>query len=146
VSTRRLQIATLCLMNAERKRHRLSKLRRSADLSLAAARHARDMVAHGYFAHDEPNGRSVVDRILSSGYLQRFGRWRIGENLGWGWGGGGTPAAIVAAWMRSPPHRRNILSRRFHDVGVALRQGSPRQKRAGSITYVIDFGGFQTLR
>ena len=37
----------------------------------------------------------------------------------------------------------NILTRKFRDVGVAVVTGSPRRKRAKSITYVIDFGGFQ---
>jgi uncharacterized protein YkwD len=143
VSERRLQAATFCLMNAERGKRHIGKLRASADLGLAATRHARDMVTRRYFAHDEPAGPSVVDRILRSGYLQRYGSWRIGENLGWGWGRGGTPAAIVAAWMRSAPHRRNIMNRRFHDAGVAVRQGTPGGKRrGGSVTYVIDFGGF----
>ena len=118
----------------------------SAQLSLAAARHVRNMVAGRYFAHDEPAGPTFLDRVLHSGYLQRYGRWSIGENLGWGWGSGGTPRAMVAAWMRSPPHRRNILNARFHDVGIAVRAGSPRPGvRRHSITYVIDFGGFQLV-
>jgi uncharacterized protein YkwD len=146
VSMRRLQAAVLCLMNKERTKRRLRRLRRSADLSRAAGRHARDMVARRYFAHDEPSGPTVVDRILHSGYLERFGSWKVGENLGWGWGGGASPAAIVASWMKSPPHRRNILNRKFRDVGVAVRLGSPRGKRSRSITYVIDFGGFEPAR
>lgn len=142
-STRRLGRATFCLLNAERRRRRLARFRMSAPLGRAAGRHARDMVKRRYFSHTTPNGSSIVDRILQSGYLARYGSWRIGENLGWGWGKGATPRAIVAAWMKSPPHRRNILNRRFRDVGVAVVLGSPRQSRAGSITYVLDFGGFK---
>ena len=143
VSPRRLALATLCLLNIERKAHHLRKLRMSAELSRAALRHARDMVKHRYFSHTEPDGDNVVQRILRSGYLERYGRWRIGENLGWGWGDGSTPRSIVAAWMRSAPHRHNILNKRFNDVGVAVALGSPRARRGKSITYVIDFGGFQ---
>jgi uncharacterized protein YkwD len=146
VSTRRLARATLCLMNVERSKRRLPKLRMSTTLGRAASRHVRDMVARRYFSHTQPGGAQVLDRILRSGYLKRYGRWRVGENLGWGWGGGATPRAIVRAWMRSRPHRHNILNRRFRDVGIAVRIGSPRQRRAGSITYVIDFGGFQATR
>ena len=143
VSTRRLALATLCLLNVDRETHHLRKLRMSADLSRAALRHARDMVKHRYFSHTEPSGENVVQRILRSGYLERYGRWRIGENLGWGWGNGATPRSIVAAWMHSAPHRRNMLNKRFNDVGVAVALGSPRGKNRKSITYVIDFGGFQ---
>ena len=146
VSTRRLALATLCLLNVQRKAHHVRKLRMSADLSRAAARHARDMVKRRYFSHTEPDGPTVVERILRSGYLGRFGRWRVGENLGWGWGTGATPRSIVAAWMRSASHRRNMLNKRFHDVGVAVALGSPRRQRARSITYVIDFGGFELVR
>lgn len=140
---RRLAKATLCLLNVQRRKHHLSKLRLSSDLSRAALRHARSMVRQRYFSHTEPGGAGVVQRILQSGYLSRYGSWRIGENLGWGWGGGATPRSIVTAWMRSAPHRHNILSRSFRDVGIAVVDGSPRNRRSGSITYVIDFGGFR---
>jgi uncharacterized protein YkwD len=146
VSNKRLAAATLCLLNAERKRHHLGKLSQSATLRRAALRHAADMVKRRYFSHTEPDGLNVVERILHSGYLGRFGNWRIGENLGWGWGRGATPRSIVTAWMKSKPHRRNILNRSFHDVGVAVATGSPRANRSGSITYVIDFGGFRLAR
>ena len=139
----RLVLATLCLLNVVRRQHHLPRLRLSVDLSRAAQRHARNMVVHRYFGHTEPGGVNIVDRILHSGYLSRYGHWRLGENLGWGWGSGATPRSIVTAWMRSAPHRHNILNRAFRDVGVAVVTGSPRQPRSGAITYVIDFGGFQ---
>lgn len=143
-SSRRLARATLCLLNVIRKSDHLRRLRLSTDLSRAARRHARSMVQRHYFAHTEPDGAGVLDRVLQSGYLSRYGRWQIGENLGWGWGGGATPRSIVAAWMRSAPHRHNILDRNFHDVGVAVVLGSPRHsRRSGSVTYVLDFGGYR---
>jgi uncharacterized protein YkwD len=49
---------------------------------------------------------------------------------------------MVRAWMRSPSHRRNILGRKFADVGIAVLRGSPGRRKPGSITYVSDFGGF----
>jgi uncharacterized protein YkwD len=53
-----------------------------------------------------------------------------------------SPRAMLRAWMRSPSHRPNILSRRFDDVGIAAVRGSPGRRKPGSITYVSDFGGF----
>jgi uncharacterized protein YkwD len=147
VSDRRLIAATLCLLNEARAQHHLRKLRLNPQLGRAAAYHARAMVAGKYFAHDEPAGPSFVDRVLRSGYLNRYGRWKVGENLGWGWGSGGTPRALVKAWMRSAPHRRNILNAFFRDVGIAVHHGAPTQRRRPQrITYVVDFGGFQLAR
>jgi uncharacterized protein YkwD len=135
VSTRRLRAATLCLMNADRAAHGLGALHVSRALRRAARRHARDMAARRYFAHDEPSGRTVFDRVRASGYLHGSGCWRVGENLGWGESIEGTPTAIESLWMHSTLHRANILNGAYHDVGIAVTQ------RADTITYVIDFGG-----
>lgn len=143
VSSARLQRATLCLLNRLRARKHLRRLRANGDLGLAAARHARDMIRRRYFAHDAPGGARFIDRVFRSGYLRRYGNWSVGENLGWGWGRGASPRAIVAAWMRSAPHKRNILNRRFRDAGIAVRRGSPRKRQPrGSLVYVLDFGAF----
>jgi uncharacterized protein YkwD len=39
-----------------------------------------------------------------------------GENIAYGYE---TPRALVSAWMHSPGHRANILSRHFHRIGVS---------------------------
>lgn len=39
-----------------------------------------------------------------------------GENIAYGYE---TPRALVSAWMHSPGHRANILSKHFHRIGVA---------------------------
>jgi len=39
-----------------------------------------------------------------------------GENIAYGYD---TPRELVSAWMHSPGHRANILSRHFHRIGVA---------------------------
>jgi uncharacterized protein YkwD len=143
VSLTRLRLATLCVINAERGKRNMSRLKPSAGLRLAASRHAHDMIRRRFFAHDAPGGLRFIDRVFRSGYLRRYGRWRVGENLGWGWGRGGTPRAIVAAWMRSAGHRRNVLSKGFRDAGIAIQRGSPRKRSPrGSVVYVVDFGAF----
>lgn len=141
ISSTRLARSVLCLMNVQRAARHLKALRANGALGRIALRHARSMVAERYFSHDEPSGRSFLDRVLGSGYLGRFGKWRVGENLGFGTGRLGTPRALLTAWMRSTDHRRNILDRSFRDAGVAATSGSPRSKRG--TTYVVDFGGFQ---
>jgi uncharacterized protein YkwD len=41
---------------------------------------------------------------------------RAGENIAYGYE---RPRALVRAWMHSPGHRANILSRDFHRIGVS---------------------------
>ena len=35
------------------------------------------------------------------------------------------PSWVMRAWMHSPPHRHNILSRQFRDVGIGVARGVP---------------------
>jgi uncharacterized protein YkwD len=96
------------------------------------------MVKRRFFAHDTPDGRSVVDRVKPTGYIS--GSWSLGENLAWGSGGFSTPTATVSSWMHSKGHRENILRGKFKDVGIGIRLGAPGQGLSGGATYVADFG------
>jgi uncharacterized protein YkwD len=132
--------ATLCLMNAERRGRGLRPLRSSRRLAGAARGHSLDMVRRGYFSHTAPEGSRLVQRIRHSGYLRSAKRWRLGENLGWGSRGEGSPSAIVRAWMNSPPHRRAILTSSYRDAGIGVVLGVPGPLRAPGVTYTVDFG------
>jgi uncharacterized protein YkwD len=135
---RRARDATLCLLNRARDRHGLPSFRLNAKLSHAADRHSRDMVRHRYFAHDSRNGRSPFDRMRATHYVPRNSTWWLGENIGWGSGSLTQPIAMVRAWMHSPPHRANILSRHFRDIGIGIVPGAP--VGGGGATYTTDFG------
>lgn len=65
----------------------------------------------------------------------------MGETLAWGSGPRGAPRAIVAAWLRSPPHRAVLLSRRYREIGLAAVPGSPRGRSNAAATYAADLGG-----
>src|SRR3954451_20698690 len=112
-SLRSARSATLCLLNHERRKHHLHKLRFNHKLALAGLRHARDMVQNDYFSHDAPSGQNFVQRIMDTNYVPAAASWYLGENLAWGDRNESTPRAIVRAWMRSPGHRHNILTARF---------------------------------
>src|SRR4051794_30128975 len=60
--------ATLCLLNAERRRHGLRPLRANGKLAAAARFHSHDMTARRYFAHTSPSGDTVSSRIRQTGY------------------------------------------------------------------------------
>jgi len=124
-SVLRSQRRLLCLMNRARARFGLRPLRRNRCLHRVAARHAHDMVHRRYFAHTTPNGWTPGRRARASGYVPRRARWLVGENIAWGVAGAARPRWVVRAWMHSPPHRHNILSRRFRDVGIGVARGVP---------------------
>ena len=132
--------ATLCLLNGERSRRGLPRLRLNDRLSDAANRHSSDMVRRGYFAHDSLTGASFVDRIRRTGYLRSVRAWSVGENLAWGSGNRGTPEQILREWMNSPGHRANILTTRFREIGIGVAAGAPRRVGLPAATYTTDFG------
>jgi uncharacterized protein YkwD len=130
--------ATLCLLNRQRSRHGLRRLRPQRLLSTAATKYARLMVAQRFFAHVSPGGSTMTQRIKRTNYLRHTRAWSLGENLAWGSGSIATPARIVDAWMRSPGHRRNILDGGFREVGIGFALGSP--DGGPGATYVNEFG------
>ncbi len=123
----------LCLMNRARARFGLPPLRANRCLHRVASRHAHDMVRRRYFGHVTPNGWDPGRRARMSGYVPRSGRWAVGENIAWGIAGAARPAWVVRAWLRSPGHRHNLLSRRFRDAGIGVARGTP-------------YGGFKRWR
>jgi uncharacterized protein YkwD len=95
----------------------------------AAARHSQDMVANNYFAHDSQNGTGFSQRMAQEGY----GWSAAGENIA---GGQPTVASVMAAWLTSEGHCRNIMQPVFRDVGVACVPGGSY----GS-SWTMDLGG-----
>jgi len=94
------------------------------------------MVRRRYFGHISPGGSSPISRVLGAGYRSPH-RVRVGENI-LTWSIPLTPAEVVQKWMASPPHRRDILRRRWREVGMALVNASP--SAGGGITVVVEFG------
>ena len=127
--------ATICLLNQQRSRYGLKKLRVNGRLSLASQRHSNDMARRNYFAHG-----NFVGRIKRARYLKGAGTWSVGENIAWGSGELATPAEIVKAWMNSPPHRHNILHRKFGEIGIGVARGVPVRADYEGATYTTDFG------
>ncbi len=136
---RALVRSTLCVVNAERARHRLRPLGLDARLSSAARRHAVDMARKNFFAHNSLDGSTFLDRIRRSGYLRGARGWSVGENIAWGSGSQASPRAIGRAWMASPGHRANILSPSYRELGVGVASDTPVRGLPGA-TYATSFG------
>ena len=139
----RVRAAMLCLLNVERARRDLPSLRADDGLGEVATAYSEKMVRRRFFGHVCPDGSTVVSRVRSRTQylLGSLLDWSLGENLAWGTGSRGTPRSIVRAWMRSAPHRRTILNRRFRDVGVGVATGAPRRTGGrAALTYTTEFG------
>lgn len=135
--------ATLCLVNAERTERGLGELEPVAVLHTVAAAYAKRMVRERFFGHTSPDGGTVVSRVKRTKYLRGgLRRWSLGENLAWGTGQLATPAKVVISWMRSPSHRRNILTARFTELGLGVSTGAPFATGGdrAAATYVNAFG------
>jgi uncharacterized protein YkwD len=122
----------LVLLNGIRHEHGLSRLTGSRALRNAARSHSSDMLKRGYFEHNSPNEAFDVRirRYLKSPL--------VGENIAWGTGSYGTAEGIVKLWMHSAPHRRIILMRSLHRVGLGIATGSFEGSH-GAVMTTADF-------
>ena len=131
--------ATLCLINVERAGAGLPPLTEQSQLTEASVAFSQLMVDQHFFAHVAPGGATLTDRLNASGYLAQPGSWTVGENIAWGESYLATPDSIVTAWLNSPPHRANILSAEFDEIGLGIVKGVPLSANIGA-TYTTDFG------
>jgi hypothetical protein len=100
------------LTNQERAARNLPPLKLQFELTRAAMWLAYDQAQYNYFGHRDCLGRSSSSRILSFQYKNPAA---TGENIA---GGHFTPERVVNGWMQSPGHRRNILARKFREIGI----------------------------
>jgi uncharacterized protein YkwD len=101
----------------------LGYLAQNDTLTRSAESKLQDMFKNQYFEHVSPNGESVSDGAKRYGYDFIV----VGENLAMGVFGGDDQ--VVLAWMASPGHKKNILDKRFMDVGVAVGLGVYQGRR-----------------
>jgi uncharacterized protein YkwD len=114
--------AMRCMTNFARRRAHRRQLERSRALDRSAGLKSRDIVRCDSFSHFAC-GRDFTFWIRRVGYLPS-GCWRAGENIAWGTGSKSSVRSIFGAWMRSPGHRRNILSNDYEHIGIGLEIGS----------------------
>ena len=112
-----LEANIVARLNAERGARGLRPLRVSRGLTAAANYHCHQMGLYGFFEHESRNGAPFWRRIERF-YPAGRGYWSVGENILWE-SPDTTGASTVHEWMISPPHRQNILTGEYRDVGVA---------------------------
>lgn len=110
-----------CMTNYARSRAGLGRLDDTASLDTSATRKSGDIVRCKSFSH-YACGRDFTYWMERTGYLPAS-CWRAGENIAWGSGSYGTVRSIFSAWIHSPGHRVNILSRSYGNFGIGLDVG-----------------------
>lgn len=101
----------ISLVNVQRANVGQGALSSQSQLTQAAQKHSIDMGCNLFMSHTGSDGSSPGQRIAAFGYPYAW--W--GENVA---AGQSTPAAVVDAWMNSQPHRENILSPNFTEIGI----------------------------
>jgi uncharacterized protein YkwD len=105
-------------VNVVRAQHGLKPLVRSSSLTRAAANHSRSMATDGYFAHESADGSVFWQRIKNYYSASGHHYWAVGENLVWA-SPNLTAKQAVKMWMNSPPHRANLLSSNWREIGLS---------------------------
>lgn len=148
-------LATVCLINDERRRLGLSELPLNSELTSAARTHLNASLAQKWWGrgknpHQNPKVSGSADeqigrRIKDGGYCANGRSWSGHEIAYNGWGGAGTPKAAVNWWLNisTQGHAEIIRDPSLTDIGAASRGGAAdpagaNQSQAG--TYVVTFG------
>jgi len=106
----------LDLVNQFRKQNGLGALSYNALLDSAAEKHAVQMARTGVMAHDGIGNGDPGSRIRAEGFGKAWG-----ENVATGQM---SPEQVVAEWIASPKHLRNLLDPNFRQMGVSYVQNA----------------------
>ena len=113
--TAKIQFRTLDSVNALRQASGAGPIELSAELTAAAATHARDMSVQNRPWHFGSDGSSPLDRVTRAGYSGAF----IGEAISETYE---TELETLAAWMEEEGTRRVILNTDATEMGFAWFQ------------------------
>jgi uncharacterized protein YkwD len=120
-----LQQTALDLANRDRAQYGRSALQVNALLSLAAQRHAEDMLQRNYFSHYSPEGKTPVDRFTAVG-----GKRGAAENIMMFQGSSKVENDRLAyfedLWMHSSGHRQNLLNSEYSRFGYGIAASGDR--------------------
>jgi len=81
-------------------------------IQIAARGHSVDMGEQNFFDHTSLDGREFDDRMRNAGFS---GASPWGENIA---AGQNTPREVVAGWMESDGHCRNIMNPSYRVIGI----------------------------
>ncbi len=105
----------LDLVNEARAINGRNPVCRNPLLDAAAQTKVNAMLDGGFFSHTDPDGRYFNHYIVDVGYRGLF----MGENLSRRF----SESDAVVAWINSPTHRDVMLSAKYTDTGIAIKDG-----------------------
>ncbi len=128
---RRVDAATLCLIDRVRAAHHLRPLRSNHELQSGRHRaRSTSMVRWRLLRRRAPAGQTPLALVARHAYPAHAARLSVGQNIAWGTGPTRPRPSIVAAWMASPPHRAIILTGEYRDAGVGVTPAVPSARSA----------------
>jgi uncharacterized protein YkwD len=111
-----LERDTVDAVNRERKLHGRPPLRVSSTLTRIARAHSVYQAKVGKSGHKGENGSLPADRADAGGV-----KWSVlAENVAMTVGYSDPVATVTRGWMKSAPHRKNILNPVFQQTGVGI--------------------------
>lgn len=125
-----LQCRTFRMLNRTRQKAGVPPLEYDGDLATIAHLHALDMAHCRYVDHYSQTGISFLERCSRSNFEGEC----TGENLAAGYD---TPKEVMEAWLQSPGHRKNLLSRTHKKIGIGVVEVDGRSRAYWS----QNFGG-----
>jgi uncharacterized protein YkwD len=123
-----VRAAVLCLVNQQRTTRGLPALTEDGRLDRSAQGWTTTMVNSGQFTH----GLNFAGRISAAGFQWSF----AGEDIATGFP---TPARVIAGWMASEGHCRNILDPGFSAIGIGMVPRATGGYASGPATWTEDF-------
>jgi uncharacterized protein YkwD len=126
------EASVLCLVNVERTTRDLAAVSADGKLTKAARGHTADMLERQAFAHSTGDDTPAA-RAKAAGYAFSL----LGENIATGQA---TPRAVMAAWMGSEGHCRNVLDPGMTQLGVGTVAGVVGEPGTDGATWTQLFG------
>jgi uncharacterized protein YkwD len=128
-----------CLIAKARAKAHHHSLKENGLVRGVSKAHAKTMVRTNCFRHVCTGEGSIQTRLRQAGYLDGVTTYGFGEDTGCA----KTPKAMVAAWLESAYHRKNLLGKNFRDIGTGLAKGAPEVQPAcqgkGFMTFSVLF-------
>jgi hypothetical protein len=119
------------LTNKDRTSMGFAELSWNNTLESAAQMKASDMINSGYFAHTSPAGLTPWHWLEKAKYNFIY----AGENLALDFT---ESTDVERAWLNSPTHRANVLSKNYTEIGIVALDGNYQGRNT---TFVVEFFG-----
>lgn len=117
VSAKPVTAQAVKMVNSIRESKGLAPLKQSRKLGRSADAHAQEMAKKKLFSHYGSDGSTPGKRARRQGYRFCY----ISENIA---EGQHDIKEVMQAWMDSPLHRKNILSKEVRSFGMARSAGN----------------------